>query len=145
VSTSSRSDNGRATHAGGVVYRLNRQTPEVLLVTARRDPSVWVLPKGHIEKGESAEQAAVREVFEEAGVNARIVEFLATSQQTVRGERQTIEYFLMERVAEGTPTERRVLAWLREDAAMRRITFAESKAVLIRGWAWLAEHGEASR
>jgi len=144
VSTSTRSGNGRATHAGGVVYRLNRQAPEVLLVTARRDPSVWVLPKGHIERGESPEQTAVREVFEEAGVDARIVEFLMTSQPTVRGERQTIEYFLMERVAERTPTEGRSLAWLREDAAMRRITLADTKAVLLQGWARLAER-EASR
>nr|MDA8188223.1 NUDIX domain-containing protein [Dehalococcoidales bacterium] len=33
----------------------------------------WVMPKGHLESGETPEQAAVREVLEETGLTARIV------------------------------------------------------------------------
>ena len=40
---------------------------------ARRDPAAWVLPKGHIEPGETPEAAAVREVEEESGCLATIV------------------------------------------------------------------------
>jgi 8-oxo-dGTP pyrophosphatase MutT (NUDIX family) len=119
--------------------------PELLLVTARRDPSAWVLPKGHIEPGESPEETAVREVFEEAGVTGRIVEFLSTSQQVVRGEQQRIEYYLMEKVAEETPAEGRRLAWLTEDDAIRRITFEESRVVLTQASARLARSGEAAQ
>jgi diadenosine hexaphosphate hydrolase (ATP-forming) len=109
------------------------------VVTARRDPSLWVLPKGHIEPGESSEQAAVREVFEEAGVKARIVEFLMTSRPIVRGEEQRIEYYLMEAVAEETPNEGRHLAWLSKNEAIDRLTFAESRAVLMAACEYLAE------
>ena len=39
-------------------------------------PSIWALPKGNIEPGESAEEAAVREVREETGVEGRLIEKL---------------------------------------------------------------------
>jgi len=53
--------------AGGVVVRLRDVGPEVLLV---REGGVlsFVLPKGHVEPGESQEAAARREIAEEAGV-----------------------------------------------------------------------------
>ena len=34
---------------------------------------LWSLPKGHIEEGESAEVAAIREVGEETGIVGRVV------------------------------------------------------------------------
>jgi 8-oxo-dGTP diphosphatase len=53
--------------AGGVVIKDKR---EVLLI---KNPSnIWTFPKGHIEKGETREQAAVREVKEETNVDAQI-------------------------------------------------------------------------
>jgi 8-oxo-dGTP pyrophosphatase MutT (NUDIX family) len=129
----------RATHGGGVVYRVTDSVPELLLVTARFDQSVWVLPKGHIEPSESSGQAAVREVFEETGVTARIVEFLTRSRQIARGRAQHIDYYLLEMVAEGPPEEDRRIAWLTQDAAIRRITYDEPRDVLIQACVRLAE------
>ena len=144
--TNTRSGGRDATHAGGVVYRLNRATtPEMLLVTARVDPTVWVLPKGHIERGESPEETAVREVFEEAGVTARIVEFLTTSRPLVRGVSQHVQYFLMERLAEEEATEGRRIAWLAEAAAIRRITHESSREVLMQAFARLSGNGGNGR
>ena len=51
-------------HAGGVVARTEGGKREYLLVEARRRRGEWVLPKGHIEPGETPEAAAVREVQE---------------------------------------------------------------------------------
>ena len=101
-------------------------------MTAKRDPSVWVLPKGHIEPGETPEQTAVREVLEEAGVTARIVEFLMTVRQVVFGTPQQIELFLMEKIAGEEAKEGRRIAWLSLNDAIERISFAESRDVLIR-------------
>ena len=128
-----------STHAGGVVYRLKEATPELLLVSSRFNKSIWVLPKGHIESGESSDQTAVREVFEEAGVTARVVEFLTMSRQVVRGVSQQVEYYLLERLAEEEGSEGRGVAWLAEDEAIQRLTFDEHRAVLTRACARLEQ------
>lgn len=48
-------------------YRFNCDLCEVLLVTSRRRAK-WILPKGKIEKGETASERAAAEAYEEAGV-----------------------------------------------------------------------------
>ena len=42
----------------------------------------WVLPKGTVEKGETYEETALREVKEETGVEAKIVDYIGRSQYT---------------------------------------------------------------
>lgn len=126
------------THSGGVVYRERDGQIEFLLVTARRAPTDWVLPKGHIDPGESAEEAAVREVVEETGVTARITQFLDVSEQTVRGERQRVAMFLMVAESEGPSSEGRTNAWLAPDAAIAQVSFDEPRAMLALARATLA-------
>ncbi len=58
--------------AGGVVYRLHEGSYS-WLIGKHSGYHKWVLPKGLIEKGETGFEAAVREVEEEMGVQARIV------------------------------------------------------------------------
>jgi 8-oxo-dGTP pyrophosphatase MutT (NUDIX family) len=48
------------THAGGVVYRADDGGNRMLIVRARRPPYYWVLPKGHIEAGESPKEASLK-------------------------------------------------------------------------------------
>jgi 8-oxo-dGTP pyrophosphatase MutT (NUDIX family) len=62
----------RQVSAGGVVYRRAAGGLEVALI--RVGPKQrWQLPKGIVDEGEEPEGTAVREVREEAGVEARIV------------------------------------------------------------------------
>jgi 8-oxo-dGTP pyrophosphatase MutT (NUDIX family) len=62
----------RQVSAGGVVYRRTAGRLEVALI--RVGPKErWQLPKGIVDEGEEPEGTAVREVREEAGVDARIV------------------------------------------------------------------------
>jgi 8-oxo-dGTP pyrophosphatase MutT (NUDIX family) len=120
------------THAGGIVYRLDQGVPEFLLITARRQPSDWVYPKGHIDPGETAEEAAVREVVEESGVIASIVELIDDVRIVVRGDEQRILCFLMEMLEDGVPGEGRRSQWLRFDAAVQRLSFENARASLAR-------------
>lgn len=57
--------------AGGAAMRKSPKGLDVALISVGK-PARWQLPKGLVDKGESPEQAAVREVREEAGIDARI-------------------------------------------------------------------------
>ena len=60
--------------AGGVVFRKNEENNlEILLIRVKNR---WSFPKGNIERGEPRDKAALREVKEETGVDAEIVEYL---------------------------------------------------------------------
>jgi 8-oxo-dGTP pyrophosphatase MutT (NUDIX family) len=53
--------------AGGIVFRRDKEGGiEILLIQDAKDR--WTIPKGHIEEGESAQDAAKREIGEEAGL-----------------------------------------------------------------------------
>jgi 8-oxo-dGTP pyrophosphatase MutT (NUDIX family) len=53
--------------AGGIVFRRDENSQvEILLIQDAKDR--WTIPKGHIEEGETAQQAAQREIGEEAGL-----------------------------------------------------------------------------
>ena len=71
----------RETSAGGVVFRVEAGAPLFLLI--RDSYANWGFPKGHLESGERAEDAALREVREETGLD----------DLNVRGTIDTIDWY----------------------------------------------------
>lgn len=82
--------------AGGLVVRLEENQVRLLLVESGKEPGEWVLPKGHVEPGESHAEAAVREVLEEAGVWARVHDRLGDIEYELDGRMVDVRYFIME-------------------------------------------------
>ena len=87
--------------AGGVVYRREGDALEIALAArrTRRGELAWGLPKGAIEVDEAPEQAAVREVLEETGLEAEIEGDLGTIRYFYVWEgvrvRKQVHFFLM--------------------------------------------------
>ena len=49
---------------------------KILFVRTKRTPGLWAFPGGKVEKGETSEQAAIREIKEEVGLDIRLTERL---------------------------------------------------------------------
>ena len=118
--------------AGAVVYRRKGGEPLVLIVTAKDNPMLWLFPKGHIESGESAADAARREVQEEAGVVANVTERLGTTEYEFGGKTIVVDYFLLAFVSEHGAFEGRRKAWVSPAEAERRLAFETTRTVLTR-------------
>jgi 8-oxo-dGTP pyrophosphatase MutT (NUDIX family) len=117
------------THAGGVVVRSTPGGVEYLLVSAKQRDG-WVLPKGHIEPGESPAEAAVREVREEAGTWAAVRHELPGANYTPGLTPIRVAFYLMEYVAAARNDEHRHLIWADFDTAMDTATHEETRVQL---------------
>ena len=122
----------KPTHAGGLVYRLVNGQKEYLLVSSKNVALAWVLPKGQIDENETAEQAALREIKEEAGVEGVIVQRLGVVS-TIRWpfKRKIITFYLVEMKAAGAANEEhRETVWLPFEQAYAKLTYAYQKRVM---------------
>ena len=82
--------------SGGVVWRRGDDGVEIVVAHRPRYDD-WSLPKGKLDKGESWEQAALREVEEEVGLKCRLgPELEPTSYEDRKGRAKVVRYWLME-------------------------------------------------
>lgn len=92
------------TSAGGLVLDRSGDELRAALIGKldRRGRLMWSMPKGHIEPGETREDAAVREVREETGLEGEILAELGSVDYSFvsNGKRihKTVHHFLMQRV-----------------------------------------------
>ena len=132
----------RVFSAGGIILRLpsgstivKKDKPEwEVLVTQHSKHKGWYFPKGHLEQGETSEQAAIREVEEETGVKAEIIEKIGQTEYFYyeKSERvfKTVVYFLMKFVSQGEATtafEVSDMVWLDPDEVEDKLTFEDTK------------------
>jgi 8-oxo-dGTP pyrophosphatase MutT (NUDIX family) len=125
--------------AGGVVYRQAARGVEILVCKAVSYHK-WVLPKGWVDKGETLEQTARREVREETGVNARIVESLGEPEHyiyTSNGVRvfKRVHYFLMQYESGSEKDhdhEMEDVRWVTMDEALAMLAYDGAKTMVRR-------------
>src|SRR5260221_6625064 len=84
--------------AGGAVIQFRDSVPYVAMIATRRSTR-WGLPKGAVAKGETSQQAALREVLEETGLIADILQPLDTIEYFFRAGdaliRKRVDFYLM--------------------------------------------------
>ncbi len=119
------------TQAGAVVFRMNGRQPEILVVAARRSRGAWIFPKGHVEKDESLESAALREAQEEAGVIGRIVATLSPPLVFESDkERIEVQYYVVEKTGQAKRYEDREQQWLPFGKALETLTHESARDLL---------------
>ncbi|MFB0972684.1 MAG: NUDIX hydrolase [Neofamilia sp.] len=81
--------------AGGVVFN----SKKILLL--RKFNGGWVLPKGHVKKGEKYSETALREVKEESGINAKLGQYIDSIEyqyfnfRKMKKSHKTVHWFTM--------------------------------------------------
>ena len=138
----------RETSAGGVVFRLHQGRALFLLI--RDSYQNWGFPKGHLESGERAEDAALREVREETGLG----------DLALRGQIETIDwyfrfrgqlihkvchFYLLETESEATTPQREegitACRWEPFDSAVGLVAYENARAVLKKAFGMLDTPG----
>jgi 8-oxo-dGTP pyrophosphatase MutT (NUDIX family) len=129
--------NVRQEHSsGGVVITLRDGNAFVAMI-ATRGRTRWGLPKGAVGMGESSEQAALREVQEETGLEATIVKPLDTIEYFFRAGsaliRKRVDFYLMQHTGgtlEPQLSEVDDVEWVSLSEAIERASFDSEKKLL---------------
>ena len=137
--------------AGGVVYRLKSGRPEFAL-TLRSGAPVWCLPKGLVEKGESLESTAAREIHEETGLTGanegRIdaIEYWYVSKEEATRFHKKVYFFLF-RGTGGSPQahdwEVAEVRWFPLDEALAHLAYAGEREVVAKAATMIGQAGRA--
>jgi 8-oxo-dGTP diphosphatase len=117
--------------AGGIVLR--QAEPPLIAVVRLRKRNEWVLPKGRLDDGETARDAAEREVLEETGHDVRVHEFLGTLVYESGGRSKIVHYWRMETSGEQAyelMDDVKAVDWLPLDAALERLSRSYERAFL---------------
>ena len=130
------------THAGGIVFKEDNGRIYYLVNTAKNNKNHWVFPKGHIETGESPEQTARREVLEETGIAARIIQYAGSNSYQFEDENVYTAFYLMKFTDKQGQKEDRDIQWGTYEEVMDRLTFDDTKNLLKIAHQKLSEHGK---
>ena len=122
--------------SGAVVFRKERN--KIVYLLLHYGKGHWDFPKGHIEKGETEEETAIREAKEETGIED--LKFLDGFKEKIeyffRQEGKTIHkmviYFLAETKTKDIKIsfEHSGFEWLDYEKALEKITFNNSREIL---------------
>ena len=130
---------------GAAVFRERDGRTEVLLILSRPG---WSFPKGHTEPGESPEQTAAREVFEETGVKVSIdTGFCGVVPSSRPGDMRKVTFFLGKCLYAPDPlliSEVPDAAWFPVEEAEKKISFLPDREVFLNALTYYRSCSAAS-
>ncbi|AOS66179.1 8-oxo-dGTP pyrophosphatase MutT (NUDIX family) [Actinoalloteichus hymeniacidonis] len=127
------------TSAGGLVLDAAKANAAIIGRLDRRGRLLWSLPKGHLEAGETAPQAAVREVAEETGIRGTVLAPLGTIDYWFVAEdrrvHKTVHHFVIEAVGgelSDEDVEVTEVAWVPLGELDGRLAYADERKLVRR-------------
>jgi mutator protein MutT len=116
--------------AGAIAFKPGT-SPEVLIIRAKSNPADWIFPKGHVEDGETEEDASARELLEEAGVNGKPVRRAGEREFRYADKKYAVVYFLCEYSStEDSGEPGRTPRWCSIKEAEGLLTFSDARDLL---------------
>lgn len=124
--------------AGGVVFKKEGGAIKVCLIS-KKGGSIWALPKGRVDQGETPEDTARREVLEETGHLAEVgekidqIEYHFYWKENRTLYHKVVYFYLMPLVQENArrrDQEADSVAWFTLGEAYRRLTYLNEKEVV---------------
>jgi 8-oxo-dGTP diphosphatase len=125
--------------AGGAAFRRQDGKVEVVLISVGEKPR-WQLPKGLVGKNETSEEAALREVREEGGIETELVELIETIEYWYYGGgarkvrfHKFVHFYLLRYLSgsvEDHDHEVHEARWVEIDAAVEQLAFKSEKEVV---------------
>ncbi len=118
--------------AGGLLWREQAGMRQLAVVHRPRYDD-WTLPKGTLKKGETWQQAALREVSEETACRVQLGEFAGCTCYQVYDTPKVVLFWHMSLVQEGKlqPGEEiDAMAWLTVDEALERLSYTDERGLL---------------
>ena len=135
--------------AGGVAFRWKDSEPEIVIVSVK--PKLrWQLPKGIVDPGESPQVTAVREVREEAGIDAELLKLIETIEYWYRSVKagkpvryhKFVHFYLMKYKSGNVSDhdhEVEEARWISFDEALDMLDFKSEQEVVEKAREMIAE------
>jgi ADP-ribose pyrophosphatase YjhB (NUDIX family) len=141
------------TSAGGLVVDRRGPVARAALIARhdRRGRLVWSLPKGHVEDGETPEDAAIREVEEETGIRGSVlaplgvIDFWFVAEQ--RRVHKTVHHYLLDAVGgelSDADIEVVEVAWVPLEDVAAQLAYADERRLVAKAQALLAGGAETA-
>jgi 8-oxo-dGTP diphosphatase len=131
--TSKFNENDLIRAAGGLVWRESPQGKELAVIHRSRYGGDWTLPKGKLVSDESWQEAALREVREEIGMEGRLGSFAGCNTYGVNGIPKVVLFWNMTLAGEGNfepSAEVKELHWLTIEEALEKLDYSNERALL---------------
>jgi 8-oxo-dGTP pyrophosphatase MutT (NUDIX family) len=117
--------------AGAIAIKPGKEAPKLLVIRAKRNPSNRIFPKGHVEPGESLEEAALRELWEEAGIAGAILKPAGALDFQYDEKQYRVSYFFIRYMSRESDGEAgRDPRWCTIDEALDVLSFKELRGLV---------------